>query len=231
MALQLKQQVLLDNIVETIFQVDKTGEYSSPNNEGGYGSPNPELNQSAILALCFYRASDGEEECGAIGGNLKYNPIASNDEELEFQFRYINDGWYDHYLFWLAVSTDGSTDLTGRTLDEEEYFYYQGTIHQIQGGNAVEVEDYSVLRDQETNTRILCERFWTGNLKVKRNNYYKSFADAREGACDDNPSFRKTRILSEDIATAITTFRSGLKVEAQKQAETLLDIHDIDNNG
>jgi len=229
MALSMKQQVLLDNVVETIFQIDKTGEYSSPDNEGGYGTPNPELNQSALLALCFYKSSNGEVECEAIGGNLKYNPAAANTDETEFKFQYVNDGWYDHYLFWLAVSNDGSTDLTGRTLDEEEYFYYQGALYQIQTATPVLIEDATVVRDQETIVKVLCERFWTGKLKVQRNNYYKTFAQTRTGACDDNPSFQKTRILSEDIATAITTFRSGLKVEAQDQVETLLDIHDLDN--
>jgi hypothetical protein len=229
MALTLKLLTQIASDVKDLFITDKTGEYDASDNTGGWGAPNPELNQSALLAQVVYKASTGDVSLEAVGSPIRYNPAASNTDESQFQFTYVNDGYHIHYLMRLPASNDGSFTLEGFGINEGDYFYFipQSDVYVKQSGENVLVTDYTVLIGDSNISQSLCEDLWLGELTVERSSLYLQYREDRNSGCDISSQFQELRALTEDLIGADYTFRSGLQIQAQDQVETLLSENNL----
>lgn len=229
MALDIKFYTQLDYRAENVWIIDNTGEYDAANNEGGWGAPNPELSESALLALARVNTSEGYVNLTPVGSNLVHDNVALNSKINSFQFAYVTDGWHEYYLYWLAVSDDGVSDINGRPLAEGEYFYYRTLLklYKIESGTAVEVTDASEIIGKEGTTFTLCEKLEQGKLSMKRASYYSQYKSERNTACDTTQIMNKTRTLTEDIISNDYDFRVGMKTQAQTNVEYLLDVHNV----
>ena len=58
---------------------------------------------------------------------------------------------------------------------------------------------------------------------VYREEQYIDYRKVRKGVCEPNSIFNEMREITEDVISSDLTFRSGLMVQAQDQAETLID--------
>ncbi len=230
MPLVLKYKTQIDISAEFLWVTDKTGEYSSPDNEGGWGNPNQELNQSALLTLINLKHSTGDIPLMPVGVQVKFSAASVNSQETMFQFNYESDGYHDMYLIRLPVSNDGLITLEGIGLSEGDYFYYtaQDDIYQIVNLFPVLVEDYNVILDDisnQINTR--CQEIFLGLLSVQRSELYLKYREDRNEGCNVDNQFDTLRMLTEDLIGADYTFRSGLTTQAEDQTETLLDEYDV----
>ena len=227
MALDLKQKIEDTRNATKIYVTDKTGAYNASTNAGGWGSPNPELNQYALVSIGVMKHSEGDKDVVPVTSNVSFNENANNTYETVFTFTYLGDGVHEFYLFALPVSEDGVNTLDGHTLVEGEYFYMNGVIYRIVSGTATVVEDYKAMIDDATVTQGKCDKLYVSKLKIKRNDLYLDYTEARGSFVADDPKFLKTLELSEDIRGVINTFLSGLLVDAENQIETLLDLYDV----
>lgn len=230
MALVLKFKTQINVDADRLFITNLTGEYATPDNEGGFGTPNENLNELCLLAIIQRNASTGAESLEPIGNPFSYNPTAANDFENVFEFEYINDGWHTMDLIVLPVSVNQNTDLLGATINIGDNFYYTVTskIHIKTGVDASEeVADLTTVLDQAGITKSRCEDMFLGTLSVERENQYISYRKTRSGVCQPDAKFNAMRELTEDIISADLTFRSGLTVQSQDQVEVLLDEQNV----
>lgn len=231
MALTLKFKTQIDSAADNLFITDKTGEYDAEDNTGGWGSPNAELNQSAVLAQIIYKRSTGDVSLEPVGTQIRFNSGASNTDEYQFQFTYQNDGYHQQYLMRLPASNDGDFTLEGLGIVDGDYFYLvpQTDVYQKVAGVNVLVEDYTVLIGNENIIQTLCEDLWLGVLSVRRSELYLQYREDRSSGCDISSQFQELRALTEDLIGSDYTFRSGLQTQAQDQVETLLDENHLTN--
>jgi hypothetical protein len=110
-----------------IYLNDETGEYDAISNTGGYGSPNTERTDLAIITVLNYKATDEDVEKTA----ESYDPedvtqfeFQGNDEEVQA----LPDGHYQALVFSVARKTGSETPA-------ENDFVYDFTGNQLQRWN------------------------------------------------------------------------------------------------
>ena len=212
---------------------DKTGEYNVDSNAGGWGSPNFELNQSAILQFT-YRKATNRELVAPVGNTVKHSAAATNADELVFQMDYLNDGWHQFYSFRLMVSTDdvNSIDTAPIVFAEGDIWYNSNDtlVKQMVGGSptTLDLTDINVLDTIIGNTSVvelLCEQIYWKNLSQEKNERYTKQREARRRS--DSSQEDRMRRDQMDImlgtASSAYQFNFGLKTAAQDEIETLLD--------
>lgn len=218
---------------QRLWMTEVVGEYVVTTNEGGHGiagSPNPDLANSAIVAIAIRNDSTGPQMLVPVTSAAKYNPGAGNADQTEFEFFYINDGWHSLYLMRLPVSSDGDTDLDGADVDEGDYYYHSVNlgVYQKVSGAPMLVVDYSVMIDVSNIIQTKCEDFFQSGLSGNRAEKAIALQGLRKTNCSEDPKFQELRGLTEDIISNDYTFRSGLTTEAQNQVEMNLDEFNVD---
>lgn len=231
MPLSLKQLVRTNIYGTEVWSTDKTGAYNASTNTGGYGAPNPELDESALLLIMQREDHTGKTVLVPITPQVVHNPNVENTEANAFGFTYLTDGHYISTLIRLRVSDDGgATDLAGAPIADGTYFAIGTTIYHREGGLnvLVEPEDYIDLIEDDSLTKSTCEVMFYNKLLIKARDYYKEFSAAREDAREDSESILfKMDELFADISGADYNFRSGLKTKAESIVKTLLEKHNI----
>lgn len=229
MALSLteKYQITVDGT--TIVVTDTTGAYDADTNPGGWGDPNPELNESAIVALVRRVVDDVETSFTPVGNYAVYDPAAVNTKQTQFNFTILNDGHIKMYVFRLPVSTDGINSVSGEDINEGDFFYWNNgsLIWKILGGSAVAatVED---LIGVDTVVQTLCEDLIFPKLSLKYNELYNHYRQIRDESCNDAERlFQKLLRLRLDLAGAKYMFRSGLIESSEDKIQTLLKKYDL----
>lgn len=212
---------------------DKTGEYAVTTNEGGWGAPNFELSQSALLLFTYWK-SNPKQLLTPIGGAVKFNGGATNADETAFQMEYLKDGVTEFNILRLMVTGDdaNSIDSTPIVFAEGDVFYNQNDflVKQIQSAVAVELDitDPDVLDTLLGNSSVvelLCHDVYFKDLAVEKNARYTRQVDARYK--NDTAQILRMRNDQTDItlgtSAAAYQFSYGLEIEAQKTIESLLD--------
>jgi len=216
---------------------DKTGEFNVDSNPGGWGAPNFNLNQSALLAFA-YRMSNPKAKLVPVGSQIKYSASYTNDQELQFQFDYLNDGYHQFYSCRLMASSDDvqSLDSTPIVFTEGDIWYntVTGEVKQLTAGGIVtlDLDDTDVLDaiyESDSVNALLCEIMFYGKLAIKKNEKYTLMREARR--LEDKKQVTKLREDGTDImygmAQAQYQFAFGLKIEAHDTVESLLDDFNI----
>ena len=233
MALVVKSENVTNRASDRLWITEKSGLYDAADNTGGWGTPNPDQSKSALVAIAIRKASAADEMFAPVSSAAFFNPSASNSDEHSTEFFYINDGVFYLYLIRIPVSNDGVTDLESNALSEGDYFYLTGSndIYQRVSSQNVLVPDYRVLIDisQDNVIKSFCQNYYGGQQTIARQQKYRDFQEARQGKMAEDPIFLKCYERTLDIISQEYSFRSGLLVDAQDQAETALDEYDIDN--
>jgi hypothetical protein len=126
----------------------------------------------------------------------------------------------------LPVSTNGDVDQQGNTILEGQNFYwtqFAGIFLKGRLNVNLPVEDYAEVLKQDDLVVTLCEDFFMSKALVYREEQYIDYRKVRKGVCEPNSIFNEMREITEDVISSDLTFRSGLMVQAQDQAETLID--------
>lgn len=233
MALDIKALVQLDIAGASVWATDKTGEYSTPDNEGGNGTPNPDLSDRALAVVAVYNDPTAPSNL-AIATDVIYDNAAANNKETSFEFTYNLDGWHTVTLFNMPVSNDGVSDLESNSLSVEDYFYYTGTSAVCKlltlDPTWEEVTDYSDMVGDGSVAQVSCERLFMAKLAVKKKEIYWDYREARDkkGECKEtNILFRVLTDIRHDMEGAFDAFWSGLKVQAHDIVESLMKKHKI----
>ena len=227
MAHTIKQKIQIDATTLYLWITDQTGEYDPAINDTGWGDPNPELNESCLLCYLERQASEGVEEATPVSAQFIYDPVADNADEKQFQFNYINDGWYKSWLIRLMVTIDGITSVDGATILDGDYFYMSGIIYNKVAGENIVVTDYKELTEDIGLTMTMCDSYWSSKGAQKRVDDYYEYIGKRTGPCNENTVFSEVVMLREDIQGGQWAFKSGLTTHSQKLAESLIDIHNL----
>ena len=235
MALEFKIETKIDSSGNPLYLTDKTGAYVVTDNEGGWGTPNPERNLNALMAIVEKIIHvDGEPNTflSPVTNQIVYNGSIDNTYETAFQFTMGNDGGYIHHFLLLPVSTDGITTLEGDTILENWYFYMtDGVIYQKDslGANIV-VDDYSVLIDianADRPTQANCQKLWTPDLAVEEGKMYNEYRTAREDCDDEREKLLDGIELGYNVKHANGLFYQGLQLEAEDVIETQLEKYGL----
>lgn len=222
--LKVKNEVSIDGT--KIIVIDDTQQYTV-NNIGGWGSGNGELDEYCLVACVVRKDSAGDQFLEPITTQAVHDSGAANNKQTEFEFTYMNDGSHEIYLFRIPVSTDGINYLTGGTVQEGDYYFRNNVIY-LQGAVDPEEVEPQDLIGIETVMSALCEEFLLARLAIERQKIYKEYRKKRITQCDDADSILKELVeLREDIQGATYAFYSDLKIEAQDQAESLLDKYQL----
>jgi hypothetical protein len=226
------KEVIRTNIYGTeVWVTDKSGSYSA-NNLGGWGTPNKELGDSALLCIVKRQTPDGEVYLTPLTGQIVHNPAATNSDENSFGFTYASDGHYVASLFRLPVSVNaGTSDLEGNTIANGTYYVADLLLYLKTGGIGVlvEVADYPDLLEDDSVVKVTCETMFYNKLSIKARDYYKKYKDFRIDMSDDSLEWlQKYQAIRADIQGADYTFRSGLKLEAESQVKSALDLYEIE---
>jgi len=233
MALELKGLPQISQDGKLLWFTDKTGEYVVTTNEGGWGAPNFELNQSALL-LFIYRMENPKVICLPEGDTVKHGSGLANDDEVVFQANYLNDGSHQFNSVRLMVSADDtqSIDTTPVVFTEGDYWFNSVSllVKKLVSGQAVvqDLTDTDILDAIAASTSVvslLCERMYYKNLVVEKNRRYTIGREARR--VENTSQLDRMRLDQMDIllgtSTADYQFRYGFKQQAQDTIESLLD--------
>lgn len=232
MTLVLKGLPQVSQDVKYVWFTDKTGEYLVTTNEGGWGSPNFELAQSAIL-LFVYRMSNPKALLDLVA-DVKHVPTAANTDELVFQGTYINDGSHQFNSVRLMVSSDdaNSIDTVPIVFTNGSIWYnsVDGLVKEMISGvpTAIDLTDTDALDAILTNSSVstlLCEVIWMSKLGVERNNKYNNQRQARRE--ENGQQVQRMRDdqsdITHDSASALYNFGFGEKILAHDIVESSLD--------
>jgi hypothetical protein len=233
MPLTLKNKYEVTVAVDKIRVIDKTGAYNATTNAGGWGAPNPELDEVALWATVVRKALSGDEYFAPSTVNYVYDPVAANSKETTIEFKYSNDGVFNIYLGYLSISENGDTYLVGGgAIQDGDFFYWSSGgkfIWQRVGGVNQEATLAQLIASDDV-SKVLCEDLVAARLSVEAQKKYKKYRIQRLKKVDDaEPLFDEINKLFTDIQGAYYTFYSNLKVEAQSQIESLLDAEQLLN--
>lgn len=216
-----------------VWFTDKTGEYDVDSNPTGWGNPNLELNQSALLVY-WYLMQNPKVLLVPVSGSVKHSIAVANDFEFVFQAEYLQDGYHQAHSVRLMVSTDDlqSIDTVPVVFTEGNYWYNSSDNQVKQLVSSVPViqdlTDTAILDAIEADAstiNLLCEFLYYKNLAVEKNNKYTLGRDARRNNNEEQE--RRMREGGMDILLGVGTsdyqFRFGFKTQAHDTIESLLD--------
>ena len=233
MALGLKILIQVDISGGSLWFTDKTGEYDLTTNDTGWGAPNKELSESALVWSVVRNAMAGDEKVSPVSFDVFYDNIAGNTDETIVEFAYGLDGWYTITMFRLPVSNNNLDIIGGGTLVEGDYYYSTLTsvVSQLISGSPVVVTDFEAMVGDVDITQVTCEEIFYSKLAIKANDLYKVYQAIRDTKGGEYKESRNALLdvtdLREDIRGADYAFRSGLTTQAQDIIETALTRYDI----
>ena len=226
MPLSLTFKIQTDADGESLWITDQTGEYNDPDNITGWGTPNLELDETALAVLVHRSDADGLVNLLPVSYDAFYNGSATNTDETTFQLFIGRDGRHLAYLFALPVSNNG-TDIivSGTTLNDGDYFYWNTNtaVYKIENSAPVQVTDYSEMVSNVNIVQSLCQDLILPDLTKKKHELYREYKDPRSKRCNDDDTFQEVLMLQQDIQGADYSFRSGLTTQSEEIIDTLLN--------
>lgn len=233
MALELKGLPQISQDGKSLWFTENRGEYAVTTNEEGWGTPNVELNQSALLSW-VYRKTNPRALLTPIGQQLKFNQSAVNTDETQFQIEYSNDGYHQFNIVRLMVSSDDAQSIDTTpvvfTVGDMWYNSIDLSVKELTAGGIIVLDltldtDLDKIAVNTSVTYLLCETMYYATLSIEKNERYTKMREARRQ--ENVAQVAQLRIDQTDImlgtATAAYQFSYGLKLEAQDTIESLLD--------
>jgi hypothetical protein len=230
MTLQLKQLMQVNPDGDRLYSTDKTGAYVASYNESGWGSPNQELSDTALLFIAMRISSKGNTYLTPVGTNYFYNPSANNTQENIAEFILKEDGHHRIYEFAIPISLDDITiDSTGDAIAIDQYYYYDGKLYQLTIEGKVEItEDLydEMIADQDV-VHDYTENVIYPNKMIALQDLYRKYRDARNCNRDDTDFVRRQyENLRWDIESVYNLFWTGLTIEAANLLDSLNNKYD-----
>ena len=220
MALELKLEYTINDTVTQIVVTDKTGVYDV-NNLGGWGSPNTER---ADIALILYAKYNPYEKTplnlsiqNAVSPVVLYDNSYLNSEISTYSLTYHADGWYQ---FYLAVANTTPTNL-------ENNIYYSTVLSKLQIYKTsayvdLTSADWNYLSDDAYHTVVLLEDILMPKLVVQRNCQLEKYITCMDcTACKCEQIKEEYVRLNALIQGSDYRFHSDKQAEAQRMVEKL----------
>lgn len=233
MALALKGLPQVSQDGRYLWFTDKTGVYNLDTNEGGWGAPNPNLNESAML-FWIYRMSNPKTLINPTGTSVKQSVSTTNSNEFAFQGDYLADGVHEFHSARLMASNDdvNSIDGTPVVFTEGDIWYNigDGNVKQMVSSTptVLDISDTAVLDaivENDSVVHLVCDQIMYKDLAVEKSRQYQQ--EVRAIREDNKVQQEKARenqtIIQNHSAAAAYQFSYGMKVEAQNTIESLLD--------
>ena len=237
MGLALKQIIQQDIAGGSIWVTGNTGEYDVDDNDSGWGTPNEELNESALVWSIVRNELAGKVALSSVTADALHNAAWVNDDINTVEFVYGVDGWHSITFFRLPVSSDDVNLLDGGTLIDLQYYFHSGQNEVRRLDATVPITGYSVITDYEpikddSNViQLTCEDMYYNKVAIKANDLYKVYRDIRDtkgGECNEAKiALNAVLDIREDIRGADYAFRSGNTTEAQSIIETVIARYSI----
>jgi hypothetical protein len=228
MAIQLKQLLQVNKEADRLYSTDKTGAYVASYNETGYGAPNIELDEHALLFIA-QRIDKETTVLEAVGNSLLFNASANNDQENVVEFIFKTDGHHRVTLLALPASLDGTTLETGDPIEADLYYYYSGNVYFVgdDGPEVVPIADYVDLIGDPGVIQDYAENIFYPNKMLSLNDLYAKARDARNCKHNDYDFLmRQFESLRWDLESAYNQFWSGLTMEAVSLVNSLNNRYD-----
>lgn len=218
MALNIKitQEVL--NSGESLIFTDETGVYSV-NNEGGWGLPNKERVNHAILFYVKRLPYNKDPEILSLSNSfVDYNSAYTDSTQSSFTIDYKDDGWYQTYFIVLPIdyTTPEANDIKYNT-STETIEKYNGTVWETFNIETEGSEDLLLGGDYEFG---FVEEIFQLNLIEQKNCSTVNYIDCLQcNTCKCDKYFEDTSKLYILIQSIDYIFWSNKKYEAVKTLE------------
>jgi hypothetical protein len=197
--------------------IDSTGGYDADNNEGGYGSPNPDRNSLALFILAFSKRYEGQDEIQ----DVELDVVANDPLTVSaWTVLMVKQGWVNIKVYGLKIySTSLSFQINECVFDVTSqrirkiltktgtgpYTYTYVNIAQEDLLEAsVNVPHQSLLDTWIMTDLCLC-------LQKARKQYFKTL---------DESDMQPVRKLLSYIDSATISFELGAPADAQLKIET-----------
>jgi len=210
---------------------DLTGEYDAANNAGGYGTPNDDLDNLALLLHAVRVPNSGvNTDLDIADGyvSVVYDATAANDKQTTWQFDYLEDGRHQYHIAAIQASTDDVNLKAGGAIPNSSYWYSVAS-DKIYARNAsgvdTEVSDYDDIIDTNLDLTPTTQE-WLHTKSISK--YWGSnvYADYQIERLKKNPSeiddWIDLQILFNDIAGAKYRFDSGLYTQGEDVIQGLI---------
>jgi len=234
MPLGPKVQIQQDILGTSVWVTDKTG-VQDPNNTGGWGTPNPDINVSA-LGIYIQRNTLVPAKLANISAQVVFDAGAANTKVNTFELTYLGDGHHTITMFRFRVSNDQVNDLEGVALAEGDYYWYTTTseLRRIVLGVGTVVTDLSAIVGNTNVPQVTCELIFFVDLSKKSNEIYWDYKELRGSNVplknqkgETKTKFEELLVLREDLTGADWAFHSGLLLQSQDIVDTLITDKEI----
>lgn len=231
MALILKKpkyQITVD--AAKVYVTDITGAYDAVSNPGGWGSPNPELDESAVVAFVQRIVDNVGTTLDYVDNYAVYDPTAENTKETRMEFDNALDGHIKIVIFRLPVSLDGATKVGGGSLVEGEFFYWnedESLVWKREAGLPIPV-DLAELEGEGSVVQSTCEDLIFPRLAIAYNTLYSEYMEDRDGSCNNADAlFNELLHFRMDLAGAKYRFKNGYHGSAEDIIDSLLKKYEV----
>jgi len=243
MSLTLKITAQAANAGTQVLIKDVTGAYASPGNVGGWGSPNPELSQTALLVYSILKTPDTTILLAPpVTPPVLFNPANVDSTSQSMLLSYAGDGHTQTYVFAIPYSANGTVTAAGHTLIVGDYYYgppIGGGANNIylvtaRGGSPTQslVTDYSTLIGVGAVAQVVNDSIFFNQLTIKKElQYYRDYRAARNADDLENMDYllKVIKDLEVDIDGAYWQFNAGLFTQAEDIVAELVERHGIIN--
>lgn len=221
MALEIKLKYSVNDSVTSITVEDITGAYSV-NNTTGWGSPNTERSNIALVLYSKYRPYEKDainlSLTKASSPIVLYDNLYLNTEQSTYSLNYHADGWHQFYL--IAVPTSNGTPL-------ENDIIYNTSLSQLQiykSGSFVTLEavDWDNLIDETKYELGFLEDLIFAKLIIQRNCQLEKYISCMECTSCKCEQIKEDYVrLDALIQASDYRFHSDKQSEAQRMIEKL----------
>lgn len=235
--LALRQQLLSDSSGTQVWLTDLTLAYAAVSNAGGWGAPNLELNQTALLAYVGKWVVSADATSSVltalvpISSAIAYLNTNPNTVQQSIGFNYLTDGHYTSVLMAIPAAVNDTTTLAGNTIVNGNYYYKAGVIYQKTAGGILLVTDYSLPAADGGVIKVTYDKMFFNKLSVKNQlEYYRDYCAARNLNDPDAANALRDKMdeLKIDLSGAIWEFAAANYRTAENIVDQLLEKHEIE---
>lgn len=218
MALDLRIEYSINAEVTEITVREFTGAYDI-NNEGGWGSPNPEKNEKALVLYARYFPYNKPVENLSFNEDVVfYSDTIANNEDVFLTLPYTKDGWYK--LKVSAIDVDPQNPQANRIY----YITALGKLQIFKSGELIDLveEDWELLHDETIYTFTELSIIPLFKLIQQRNCQLEKYFECM--LCTScKCQVEKETLIKLDFLIRATDYRfhSEKEYEAQRMTETL----------
>lgn len=175
----------INTLGSEMYLQDATGIYDSPDNEGGWGIPNPERNSKALLVSAFNNTSDGPKEATV----QEYDPETVTDFVMES----LVDGYYEVF----AVAVDKSIP----TVEGDYGWTIDSGLVRLEDGVNVSVKPEDLYNDPTFDDSVSYKTVIIARSAIYRNTKNLELVNLRMAHFEDRGHNREIEDLQEHYNT------------------------------